>query len=187
MCCFLPVHSWHSSLPFSFFDCDFFFLPCFNSEAKGPQPAKSHRSSLAKPQKAWLPLLSALSLSHSPCTTTVCVPLSFSLDVSLRCHVSPVCLVPFCYIFVSVRIGQSAALSQFSISLFFFLCPFPTHTHTHHPVYFPVRQSVIASGLVSQAGFSWAPQTHGSQSAFLCVLEWYFFCYAVHALYLIFF
>lgn len=24
MCCFLPVHSWHSSLPFSFFDCDFF-------------------------------------------------------------------------------------------------------------------------------------------------------------------
>lgn len=64
ICCFLPVHFWHSSLPFSFFDCDFFFLSCFNSEAKGPQPAKSHRSSLAKPQKAWLPLLSLSLILH---------------------------------------------------------------------------------------------------------------------------
>ncbi len=149
MCCFLPVHSWHSSLPFSFFDCDFFFLPCFNSEAKGPQPAKSHRSSLAKPQKAWLPLLSALSLSFSMYDYSMRPP----LFLFVRCSTSLClpCLSPSFLFSFLVCLHWSYCLFV-SISLLFFsrslLTNTHTHTHTHHPLYFSACQSVTASGLV---------------------------------------
>lgn len=59
-----------------------FFPSCFNSEAKGPQPAKSHRSSLAKPQKAWPPLLCSLCLPFSSYVLQY-VPLSLSICMSI--------------------------------------------------------------------------------------------------------
>lgn len=80
MCCFLPVHSWHSSLPFSFLTVIFslslsLYLPFsrFQTKAKGLQPAKSHRFSLAEPQKAWRRPLSAFSFPmYAPLSLSVC-------------------------------------------------------------------------------------------------------------------
>lgn len=114
-----------------------------------------------------------------------------SLSVSLSVSVSPrrslLTAVFFC-----VCINWSICLFV-SISHLLFSPNEKAHTYTHarartltqhctrHPLHFPACQSVTASGLVQQAGFSWAPQTHGSQSAFSRVLEWYFFvCVCVY-------
>lgn len=96
-----------------------FFLPCFNSEAKGPQPAKSHRSSLAKPQKAWLPLLPALSFSMYDYSMRPSLSLSLSLYASR--HIFPVCLPAFCFTFLclSALVSLSLCLNFSSLFLFF--------------------------------------------------------------------
>lgn len=109
MCCFLSVHSWHSFLPYSFFNCDFFSLLRFNSEAKGLQPAKSHRSSLAQPQKALALLCSEIpfSHSHSPCMNTFTSPLALSY-VALFVFV----VVSFPFIFRFVCLYWSDPLSN---------------------------------------------------------------------------
>lgn len=83
-------------------------------------------------------LYSVLSLSHSPCMNTVCVPLPFSLYVSLCFYVF------FVYLFLSVfnfavRLNWSI---WFFVSLFFLSCSIltNTHTHTHNPLYFAPRR-----------------------------------------------
>lgn len=181
MCCFLPVHSWHSSLPFSFFDYDFSFF----SLALIVKPRVHSQPSPTAP--VWLShrklgfFSSLLSLSVSPCMTTECAPLPFTWDVSLYCYISSVCLFLFCFLFLSGYIGQSAHLFKC-----LFLCILLTkHTHTHQPFVLPCM-SVCHSQRTGLAGeVQLAPQTHGSQSAFSCVLEWYLFFFAVPAFYLI--
>lgn len=126
MCCFLPVHSWHSSLPFSFFDCDFFFSlalivkPRVHSQPSPTAPVwLSHRK---------LGFLYSL-LSHSPCMTTVCVPLSFSLYVSLCRYVSPIRVLAVC----SILFCPSALVNLplcLNFSSLFRLFSSNTHAHT---------------------------------------------------------
>ena len=133
MCCFLPVHSWHSSLPFSFFDCDFFFSlalivkPRVHSQPSPTAPVwLSHRK---------LGFLYSL-LSHSPCMTTVCVPLSFSLYVSLCRYVSPICLLAVCFIlFCPSALVNLPLCLNFSSLFLLFSSNTHTHTHTHTHTY----------------------------------------------------
>lgn len=131
MCCFLPVHSWHSLLPFSFFDCDF-FPSCFNSEAKGPQPAKSHRSSLAKPQKAWPPLLCSLCLPFSSYVLQY-VPLSLSICMSIYL----LSYVSFLHVCLYWSVCLFVSFSPLFLVLFSSNTCTQTHTHTHHPLSLP--------------------------------------------------
>ena len=104
MCCFLPVHSWHSSLPFSFFYCDFFF-----SFALIVKPRVHSQPSPTAP--VWLShrklgfLLSVLSLS-----------LSFSMyEYSVR---------PSHFLFVCffVSLYMSVSVVSFFVHLVFCIC-----------------------------------------------------------------
>lgn len=113
MCCFLPVHSWHSQLPFSFFDCDFFFsLALIVKPRVHSQPSPTAPVWLSHRKLGFL--YSLLYLSHS--LYTVCSPVSFFLYVSL-CHhilytslyflfyclcVSVLVSIPNCLIFDSI-------------------------------------------------------------------------------------
>lgn len=116
MCCFLPVHSWHSSLPFSFFDCDFFFsLALIVKPRVRSQPSPTAPVWLSHRKLGFLYSL----LSHFLCPSLFLL-VCFSVSRCLFCF-SPCILLYFFFFCVclSASVNLPLCLNFMSLVLFY--------------------------------------------------------------------